>query len=120
MKKQKVTTWFLHANNAHGNEVLAQVLYGSHTVDIAKEHVCSDGVKRFLYQVPDHTFAQRMVRSAKQLSATFLVFRSENEGVPAEVNFDIIKKKTVKRTLAKLKKASDEIKFKATMPKHRK
>lgn len=120
MTKKTVTSWFLHAKDAHSNEVLARTMYESQTIDTAKDYLCSDGKVRFLYLTPDHAFAQRILRSQKQLSALFIIFCSQDGGKPFESDFDKIKKKTRKPSIANLKKASDAIKLGATMPKHRK
>lgn len=119
-KKPIKIKWYLHPKDAHSNEVLARVLLESQTIDTAKDYLCSDGKKRFLYQTPDHAFAQRILRSQKQLSASFIIFCSQEEGKPFESDFDKIKKKTRKPSITSLKKASNAIKLGATMPKHRK
>ena len=114
-----MTTWFLHAKDAHSNEVIARTLNELQTIDTAKEHECADGKTRFLYEVPDHAFAQRLSRSQTQLSASFVIYRSKDGEKPTEVNFDAMQRRAKAATLGSLTKASNTIKLAATMSKHR-
>jgi hypothetical protein len=115
----KRTTWFLHAKDAHSNEVISRTLNELQTIDTAKEHECADRKKRFLYETPDHAFAQRLIRSQAQLSASFVIYCSKDGGKPTEVNFDAMQSRAKKATLPILKQRSDVIKMGAAMPKHR-
>lgn len=119
MESTHTTTWYLYAENAHSNEVVAQTLDGLQTINEFKKHLCADGKQRHLYKVPDHAFASRMYKSQTALSAKFKIFRSQNDGAPAEVNLDALAKKKRKPSLPSLKEKSESIKLGAMMPKHR-
>lgn len=99
-------TWYLYCADAHSNEVVAQTLNGLQSTSEFKQHLCADGKKRELYEVPDYSFAARLWRSQKQLKAYLTVFVSEDGQKPREWKFP--KKK--KATLDKLKKESAAIK----------
>lgn len=119
MTKKIETRWFLHPKDAHSNETLSRTMNESQTIDTAKDYLCQDGKVRFLYLTPNHAFAQRILRAGKQLSASFVIFCSQNDGKPFESDFDKIKRKARRPTLTSIKKASDAVKLGATMPKHR-
>lgn len=102
------TKWFLCCDDAHSNEVVARALDGLHAVDGFKEHECADGKMRSLYDVPEYSFAARMWRSQAELKAKLKIFRSQNNGKPAEWKFP--KKKTLLDKLKEVKRKSDLIK----------
>ncbi len=109
------TTWFLFCADAHSNEVVAGTLNGLQaSPEIAKEHECSDGKKRYLYEVPDYAFASRLHKSQKQLKATLTIFRSQDGGKPAEWKFS--QKKKV--SLGSIQKKSDQLKAKPATAIH--
>ena len=116
---EKITTWYIYPADAHSNEVVAQAMQGLQTTDTAKDYLCNDQKTRFLYRMPDHSYATRFMKSQKQLSADFKLFRSQGNSLPGEVNLEKMKRSKAKPTIASLKKASDAIKLAATMPKHR-
>lgn len=99
------TQWHLHCHDAHSNEIIADALRGLQAVDNSKEYTCADGKLRYLYDVPDYSFANRFKRSEKELKAKLTIFRSQNNGTPDEWAFP--KKETA---LDKLKKKSDQLK----------
>lgn len=119
MKSVK-TTWYLYAEDSHSNEVISRALLESQTIDMFKMHRCADEKDRYLYETPSHAFAEKMCRSQVDLHAKMKIFRSENGGIPAEVNFDIFKKSKKTSALHSIKKAGLAIKLGAMMPKHRK
>jgi hypothetical protein len=114
-EKPSSTTWYLEPLSDEANEMLAAVLDGLQTVNIAKNHLCADGKTRFLYQMPNHALAKRISRSKKN---RYTMFRSQNDGRPDKVNFDKLGKSR-KPTLTEVRETSDNIKLGAMMPKHR-
>ena len=99
------TKWFLFCGDAHSNEVVAQALNGLQSTPEFKEHLCADEKKRYLYEVPEYSFAKRLYDSQKSLKAKLAIYKSTDEAKPGEWKFP--KRAT---TLDKLKKKSDEIK----------
>lgn len=109
------TTWFLFGADARSNEVIAGTLNGLQaSAEIAKEHECADGKKRYLYEVPDYSFASRLWKSQKDLQANFTIFRNQDGGKPAKWEFS--KKK--KASLGSIKKKSDQRKAKSATAIH--
>ncbi len=86
------TTWLLFCADAHTNEVVSSVLHGLQGTDNFKEHLCADGKKRYLYGVPDYSFAARIWKSQSHLKASMLIFRSQNNGKPDAWKFPEKKK----------------------------
>ncbi len=115
-EKKTVTTWFLHAKDAHSNEVLSRAFDELQTVNTFKEHECADGRSRHLYQVKDYSVASRFYKSQKKLNASFEVYRTRNDGTPDIFRFVAPKKPSLKS----IKARSDTLKLSATMPQHRK
>lgn len=109
------TTWFLFCADAHSNEVVAATLQGLQaSAEIAKEHECADGKKRYLYEVPEYSFASRLLKSQKDLKATLVIFRSQDGGKPAKWQFSQKKKVSV----GSIKKKSDQLKAKPAIAIH--
>lgn len=77
--------WYLFCENtpSHEHEAVSSALKelkrASHLIYL----VCTDGVARNMYPVPDHNFAKRFYHAQSNLAATFKIFRTE-EGKTGE------------------------------------
>ena len=101
------TTWFLFCEDAHSNEVVAEALNGLQCTSEFKEHLCADGKRRHLYEVPEYSFAKRFFDSQKSLKAKLVIYKSSEGEKPTEWKFP--KRAT---SLDKLKRKSAQIKAK--------
>jgi len=111
-----ITTWLLFCADAHTNEVVSTALNGLQATDSFKEYLCADGKKRYLYGVPDYSFAARIWRSQKQLNVSVLIFRSQNNGKPDAWKFPEKRKLTLPAIILK----SNQLKKKMATSKPRK
>lgn len=100
------TRWFIHPKDSRTNEVVSAALDGLHNAEKFCTRECSDGVKRDMIEVPNFDFVNRMHRSRKNLSISFLAFRSQGNSLPAPWKFlakgkttlDVLKEKGVVHT----------------------
>ncbi len=100
-KRKAVTVWFLHAKDAHSNEVISRAFYESQTMNTCKEHLCSDGKSRYLYEVENYSVALRFYKSQRHLSASFEIYRTQDNGKPGKFIFATPAKPTLKSIKAK-------------------
>lgn len=105
MTKKTNTKWFIHCLDSASNEFVAEATSGLYGTDKFRLTICADGVKRYLYEVPDFQFANRLFLSQKQLQAKLQIFTSQNDGKPKAWE-TVVRNKTPKISLAEIRRGS--------------